>query len=132
MPEGGVNFRIALAAGQKTGWYFYQTANRAMLARHVRDARVLDVFSYAGGFGLQAKRAGASQVTCIDSSAPALEMAAATQMVEIAVRKMSPTFNKLSLVSRPIRTGGRLSVAAVSPASGDRWRRRRLTILFRK
>ena len=78
VPEGGVNFRVPLAAGQKTGWYFDQTANRAMLARHVRDARVLDVFSYAGGFGLQAKRAGASEVTCIDSSEAALATAAAT------------------------------------------------------
>ncbi len=78
VPEGGVKFRVPLAAGQKTGWYFDQTANRAMVARHVRDARVLDVFSYAGGFGLQAKRAGASEVTCIDSSEAALATAAAT------------------------------------------------------
>ncbi|MEX0733121.1 MAG: class I SAM-dependent rRNA methyltransferase [Steroidobacteraceae bacterium] len=78
VPEGGVTFRVPLAAGQKTGWYFDQAANRAMLNRHVRNARVLDVFSYAGSFGLQAARAGAAEVTCIDSSAGALEAAAAT------------------------------------------------------
>lgn len=78
VPEGGVTFRVPLAAGQKTGWYFDQAANRAMLARHVRNLRVLDVFSYAGGFGLQAACAGAAAVTCIDSSAAALEAAAAT------------------------------------------------------
>ena len=78
VPEGGVNFRVPLAAGQKTGWYFDQTANRALFARHVRGARVLDVFSYAGAFGLQAARAGAQSVTCVDSSGPALAAASAT------------------------------------------------------
>ena len=73
-----MNFHVPLATGQKTGWYFDQTANRAMLARHARGARVLDVFSYAGGFGLQARRAGAAEVTCVDSSATALAAASAT------------------------------------------------------
>jgi len=75
VPEGGVSFRVPLAAGQKTGWYFDQSANRALFASHCRGARVLDVFSYAGGFALQAKRAGAAAVTCVDSSAPALAAA---------------------------------------------------------
>jgi len=78
VPEGGVTFRVPLASGQKTGWYFDQAGNRAMLMRLVRNARVLDVFSYAGSFGLQAARAGAVEVTCVDSSAAALEHAAAT------------------------------------------------------
>ena len=78
VPEGGVTFRVPLASGQKTGWYFDQAGNRAMLLRLVRNARVLDVFSYAGSFGLQAARAGAAEVTCVDSSAAALETAAAT------------------------------------------------------
>ncbi len=78
VPEGGVDFRVPLAGGQKTGWYFDQSANRALFASYARGARVLDVFSYAGAFGLQAKRAGAAAVTCIDSSATALAAAAAT------------------------------------------------------
>jgi 23S rRNA (cytosine1962-C5)-methyltransferase len=78
VPEGGVVFRVPLAAGQKTGWYFDQAANRALVARLAAGQRVLDVFSYAGSFGLQAARAGAAEVTCIDSSASALEAAAAT------------------------------------------------------
>lgn len=78
VPEGGVTFRVPLASGQKTGWYFDQAGNRAMLMRLVRNARVLDVFSYAGSFGLQAARAGAAEVTCVDSSAAALGHAAAT------------------------------------------------------
>lgn len=78
VPEGGVRFLLPLAAGQKTGWYFDQAANRALFARQCRGARVLDVFSYAGAFGLQAGRAGAAAVTCVDSSENALAAAAAT------------------------------------------------------
>ncbi len=78
VPEGSVDFRVPLAAGQKTGWYFDQSANRALFAGHARGARVLDVFSYAGAFGLQAARAGAQAVMCVDSSGPALAAAAAT------------------------------------------------------
>jgi 23S rRNA (cytosine1962-C5)-methyltransferase len=71
--EGGVTFRIPLGAGQKTGWFFDQSANRLALRKYVGGARVLDVFSYLGGWGLGALRAGATEVTCVDSSAPALE-----------------------------------------------------------
>ena len=76
--EGGVRFRLPLAAGQKTGWFFDQTENRAAVARQARGARVLDVFSYAGGFGLQAARAGAREVVCVDASQAALDAARAT------------------------------------------------------
>jgi 23S rRNA (cytosine1962-C5)-methyltransferase len=71
--EGGVTFRIPLGSGQKTGWFFDQSANRLALRKYVGGARVLDVFSYLGGWGLGALRAGATEVTCVDSSAPALE-----------------------------------------------------------
>ncbi|HTV94448.1 MAG TPA: class I SAM-dependent rRNA methyltransferase [Steroidobacteraceae bacterium] len=77
--EGGLRFRVSLAQGQKTGWFFDQSANRQALTKYVRrGARVLDVFSYAGGWGLRAARDGAGQVLCVDSSAAALELAAAS------------------------------------------------------
>ncbi|MBS1199617.1 MAG: rRNA (cytosine1962-C5)-methyltransferase [Proteobacteria bacterium] len=88
--EGGVTFRVPLAAGQKTGWFFDQTANRAAVARLAAGARVLDVFSYAGSFGLQAARAGAGEVLCVDASAAALEAAAASAAASgltVATRK---------------------------------------------
>ncbi len=71
--EGGVRFRVPLAGGQKTGWFFDQAMNRLALRKYVGGARVLDVFSYLGAWGLGAARAGATEVTCVDSSAPALE-----------------------------------------------------------
>lgn len=71
--EGGVTFEVPLGTGQKTGWFFDQSANRLALRKYVGGARVLDVFSYLGAWGLGALRAGATEATCVDSSANALE-----------------------------------------------------------
>jgi 23S rRNA (cytosine1962-C5)-methyltransferase len=71
--EGGLKFEVPLGGGQKTGWFFDQSANRLAMRKYVAGARVLDVFSYLGAWGLGALSAGASEVTCVDSSAAALE-----------------------------------------------------------
>jgi len=65
---------VPLGAGQKTGWFYDQRSNRLALHKYVPGLRVLDVFSYVGAWGLQAARAGAAEVTCVDSSALALDM----------------------------------------------------------
>ena len=73
LEEGGVTFAVPVAEGQKTGWFFDQAANRIALRKYVGGARVLDVFSYLGAWGLGALKAGATEATCVDSSAAALE-----------------------------------------------------------
>lgn len=73
LEENGVPFDVPLAAGQKTGWFYDHRENRARLGRYVQGSRVLDLFSYLGGWGVQAAVNGAEQVTCVDSSAAALE-----------------------------------------------------------
>ncbi len=72
--ENGVRFRVPIGTGQKTGWFYDQAANRRNFLRYVRGLRVLDVFSYLGAWGLAAAQAGAREVVCVDSSAPALEL----------------------------------------------------------
>ena len=54
--EGGLRFRVPLAEGQKTGWFFDQAANRRALDASMcaPGARVLDVFSYVGAWGARA------------------------------------------------------------------------------
>lgn len=74
--EDGLQFQVAPRTGQKTGWFYDQRDNRARLDRYVRDRRVLDVFSYVGAWGVRAAVRGAREVLCVDSSAPALELAA--------------------------------------------------------
>jgi 23S rRNA (cytosine1962-C5)-methyltransferase len=112
--EGGVRFTVSLAAGQKTGWFFDQAVNRAAAARHCAGARVLDVFSYAGGFGLQAAKAGASEVTCVDASAAALaavEASAAANGLAVATAK-GDAFDVLEGMARERR---RFDVVIVDP-----------------
>ncbi|MDV6318022.1 class I SAM-dependent rRNA methyltransferase [Chromohalobacter sp. HP20-39] len=74
--ENGVRFVVPVLDGQKTGWFFDHRANRAWLNGLVAGKRVLDVFSYVGGWGVQAAAHGASEVLCVDSSAQALERVA--------------------------------------------------------
>ena len=71
--EHGLKFEVPLSGGQKTGWFFDQHDNRARLLRHVPQRRVLDVFSYVGAWGIEAAAHGAGSVTCVDSSAQALQ-----------------------------------------------------------
>jgi 23S rRNA (cytosine1962-C5)-methyltransferase len=74
--EAGLRFVAPLRSGQKTGWFYDQTANRARLARYLwAGARVLDVCSYVGAWATTALAHGAHTATCIDSSAPALSYA---------------------------------------------------------
>lgn len=70
--EHGIQFCAPLAGGPKTGWFYDQAANRQRALKFVAGARVLDVFSYVGAWGLAARRAGAAEVVCVDSSAAAL------------------------------------------------------------
>ncbi len=73
--EGGVRFPVDPLGGQKTGWFFDQRPNRDRVAALAEGARVLDVFCHVGAFGLRCAAAGASEVTLVDSSAPALAQA---------------------------------------------------------
>lgn len=72
--EHDVKFTVNLTEGQKTGFYLDQRDNHQAVARYAAGRRVLDAFSYSGGFGLHAARAGASQVICVDGSEGALEL----------------------------------------------------------
>lgn len=76
LEENGVRFAAPVLDGQKTGWFYDHRANRAWLNQFVAGKRVLDLFSYVGGWGVQAAAHGASEVLCVDASAPALERVA--------------------------------------------------------
>ena len=71
--ENGVNFMAPVWEGQKTGWFYDHRENRARLQQLAKGQRVLDVFSYVGGWGVQAAAAGASEVFCVDRSQQAIE-----------------------------------------------------------
>ena len=71
----GATYMADLMGGQKTGLFFDQRDNHAYAQSLVKGKRVLDVFSHVGGFGLAALAADAASVTCVDSSAAALDLA---------------------------------------------------------
>jgi 23S rRNA (cytosine1962-C5)-methyltransferase len=73
--EGGVRFRVDLRRGHKTGLYLDQRDNHLRVAPLCRGAKVLNLFSYTGGFGLHAACAGATRVTNVDSGGPVIEAA---------------------------------------------------------
>ncbi|MEL6963401.1 MAG: class I SAM-dependent rRNA methyltransferase [Pseudomonadota bacterium] len=73
--ENGFAFFADPVGGQKTGWYFDQRDNRAFAAKLAKGERVLDLFSYGGGFGITALMAGAKEALAIDRSEGALELA---------------------------------------------------------
>jgi len=72
--ENNCQFYFPAVHGQKTGWFYDHRINRHALCHWVKGKRVLDVFSYLGGWGIQAAVAGASHVICIDSSALACDL----------------------------------------------------------
>jgi 23S rRNA (cytosine1962-C5)-methyltransferase len=89
LEENGVRFEAPILSGQKTGWFYDHRLNRARMQHYVSDKRVLDVFSYIGGWGVQAATAGANEVVCVDSSDSALaqlEHNAALNRVESRIR----------------------------------------------
>jgi 23S rRNA (cytosine1962-C5)-methyltransferase len=75
VPMNGATYLADLMGGQKTGLFFDQRENHAFVARLAKGARVLDVFSHAGGFALAALAGGASNALAVDASAPALALA---------------------------------------------------------
>jgi len=113
--EDGLEFKAPLATGQKTGWFFDQAANRRSLPKYVRKgSRMLDVFSYVGAWGVRAAMSGAREVLCVDSSAAALELAAANAErngVRIAGRR-GDAFDVLEDL---IREGAVFDVVVIDP-----------------
>lgn len=76
LEENGARFFADLAGGQKTGWFYDQRDNRAWAAGLAEGATVLDCYAFAGGFAVQAALAGAAEVTAVDRSQAALDLAA--------------------------------------------------------
>lgn len=73
--EHGLQFKVDVAHGQKTGFYLDQRDNRALIGTLAQNKEVLNCFCYSGGFSLYALRGGAASVLSIDASEEALLLA---------------------------------------------------------
>jgi len=80
--DGSPTFRerglllTAQVGGQKTGYYLDQRENRGLIEQIAAGRRVLDLFTFTGGFALSAARGGAREIVAVDSSMSALERGA--------------------------------------------------------
>lgn len=73
--QEGIQQKVDLRSGQKTGYYLDQRLNRERAATFAKGKRVLDLYCYAGAFALACARGGAKEVVAVDSSEPALQLA---------------------------------------------------------
>ena len=73
--EHGLNFRVDVEQGQKTGFFLDQRENRQRVRALAAGRAVLDGFSYTGGFAIAALAGGASRVCAIESSKEAIQVA---------------------------------------------------------
>jgi 23S rRNA (cytosine1962-C5)-methyltransferase len=80
LQEHDWQLKVSIASGHKTGFYLDQRDSRNKFAEYTQRLKfgsVLNCFCYTGGFTVAALKGGAAHVTSIDSSGPALEVAAA-------------------------------------------------------
>ena len=114
--ENGLTFLSDIAGGQKTGWFYDQRDNRAAVAAVAKGGRVLDVYCYLGGFGMNAAAAGATSVTFVDRSAPALELAEAGAAANgLADRTTFERAEAFDFLDRSVQAGARWDVVIVDP-----------------
>jgi len=86
--ENNAQFKIDIVGGQKTGWFYDHRSSRADLAKIASGKTVLDLFSYAGAWGIPAAMNGAEQVTCVDASAGAIALAEQNAQLNQVSNKM--------------------------------------------
>lgn len=72
--EYGAKYFVDIEGGQKTGFFIDQRENRKLLRKFVRDKKVLNAFSYTGGFSISSLIGGAKSVASIEISKPAVEL----------------------------------------------------------
>ncbi len=114
--ENGTRFLAPVAGGQKTGGFYDHRANRARLQNWVAGQRVLDVFSYIGGWGIQAAVAGASEVVCVDASVKAVEgVLANAELNGVADRVSALAGKAIEVMKQLIAAGERFDVVVLDP-----------------
>ncbi len=116
LEENGCRFVTSLHTGQKTGWFYDQAANRARLLPWVEGKRVLDLFSYAGAWGVSAVAGGAAEALCVDQSAAALEQVARNAALNGVSGKVATLRSDAFDAVRELRQAGeRFDIVLVDP-----------------
>jgi len=114
--ENGARYLVDPIGGQKTGWFYDQRENRALVARLSAGKRVFDGYCYAGGFGVLAATKGAREVVLVDASAQALALAdQAAQANNVAAICKTVKADVLDLLESYVASGTTFDVVNVDP-----------------
>lgn len=114
--ENGVRFMAPVLGGQKTGWFYDHRLNRARLQQFAAGKRVLDVFSYIGGWGIAAAVAGAAKVVCVDASQQALDGVTLSAELNDVAARVSVMHGKAIVVMKAlIDAGERFDIVILDP-----------------
>ena len=121
--ENGLCFEADPIRGQKTGFFLDQRENRATVETLAADKAVLNVFAYTGGFSLYAARAGATNVTSLDISRPALDAAQRNFALNLDLPAVAAAHHELLLgdaftvLERLARANRQFELVIVDPPS---------------
>ncbi|MAQ18300.1 MAG: hypothetical protein CMN30_26325 [Sandaracinus sp.] len=123
--EHGVGYATALGDGLSTGLFLDQRDARLRLAEVARGKRVLNLFCYAGAFGIAAAVGGAREVVQVDVSRPALDRAAQSEEAN-GVRTERVRHDCFTWLANAVKRGERFDLVVVDPPSysttkGHRW-----------
>lgn len=114
--EEGVEFRVDVLAGQKTGHFLDQLDNRVAARGFCAGKRVLDAFAYTGGFGLHGAWAGAAEAVLLDDSEAALALAEENARRNgVAERVVTRRANAFDELRRLVGAGERFDVVVLDP-----------------
>lgn len=117
LEENGVKFTAPVIQGQKTGWFYDHRMTRARLAPYVQGKRVLDVFSYVGGWGIQAAAFGAKETWFTDTSAFALDQVEANAKLNNLSNIHTLQGDAFSVMEKLLEDGERFDTVILDPPS---------------
>ncbi|TQV77626.1 class I SAM-dependent rRNA methyltransferase [Exilibacterium tricleocarpae] len=116
LQENAARFLAPIAAGQKTGWFYDHRLNRAHLQGCAGGKRVLDVFSYIGGWGIQAACGGADQVVCVDASQQALDWVGENAALNgVGDRVQTRAGKAIAVMKQLLDEGERFDIVVLDP-----------------
>jgi 23S rRNA (cytosine1962-C5)-methyltransferase len=116
--EHGVHFSANIIKGHKTGYFLDHRANRKRVGSLSKGKTVLDVFAYTGGFSVHALAGGAKEVTSLDISKQALEVALANGKLNVhsGIHK-TLAGDAFEMMKKLIRENGSYDLVVIDPPS---------------
>ncbi len=115
----GITLQVDIMEGQKTGIYLDQLDNDLAVGKRAKGRRVLDCFSNQGGFAQACALGGASEVTALDISAPALAQAAANAKAS-GLQIQTITDNAFDWLKAADQKGEKFDLIILDPPSFSR------------